>query len=59
MMIRLPNGECQMIDLTLLDIQDDKYRPKLRFNLEEVWIFREHDERVIKIGASLLVEDKT
>ena len=48
-----------MIDSTLLDVREDKIlQPEPRLDLEEIHIFGENDERTIKIGDNLSIDDK-
>ena len=51
-------SEWQMVNSALLDVKDKMHRLGLKLNLKEVWIFRENNERMIKINTDLYVEDK-
>ena len=58
MFARPPRGVCHMVDLTLLDMWEDNIcRLQPRLNIEKVWIFGKHDERIIKINANLIMEE--
>ena len=59
MVINLLSDECQMVDSTLPYVKDNNtHILELGLNLKEVRIFKENNERSIKINIDLSIEDK-
>ena len=53
------SDECQMVDVALLNVKEDNMcKPKHSLKLEEIWIFREKDEKTTKNNRNLSKEDK-